>query len=51
VVVLHEGTLEATLVTKNTTQEEILNFAAGLGASAAKPPNGSSRAAEKRTQP
>ncbi|HVP19758.1 MAG TPA: sugar ABC transporter ATP-binding protein [Spirochaetia bacterium] len=31
VLVLHEGCLEATLVTKNTTQEEILNYAAGLG--------------------
>jgi ribose transport system ATP-binding protein len=51
VLVLHEGTLEATLVTKDTTQEEILNYAAGLGALAAKPPNGSPPAAEKRTQP
>jgi ribose transport system ATP-binding protein len=34
VLVLHEGSLEATLVTKNTTQEEILNYAAGLGAAA-----------------
>jgi ribose transport system ATP-binding protein len=32
VLVLHEGSLEATLVTKDTTQEEILNYAAGLGA-------------------
>jgi ribose transport system ATP-binding protein len=32
VLVLHEGNLEATLITKNTTQEEILNYAAGLGA-------------------
>jgi ribose transport system ATP-binding protein len=32
VLVIHEGSLEATLVTKNTTQEEILNYAAGLGA-------------------
>jgi ribose transport system ATP-binding protein len=32
VLVIHEGRLEATLVTKNTTQEEILNYAAGLGA-------------------
>ena len=31
VLVLHEGRLEATLVTKETTQEEILNYAAGLG--------------------
>jgi ribose transport system ATP-binding protein len=31
VLVLHEGSLEATLVTRNTTQEEILNYAAGLG--------------------
>ncbi len=35
VLVLHEGSLEAVLVTKNTTQEEILNYAAGLGATAA----------------
>ncbi len=34
VIVLHEGRLEATLITRNTTQEEILNYAAGLGASA-----------------
>jgi ribose transport system ATP-binding protein len=32
VLVLHEGSLEATLVTRDTTQEEILNYAAGLGA-------------------
>ena len=51
VIVLHEGSLEATLVTKNTTQEEILNFAAGLGGAAGKPPHGASRAAEERTQP
>ena len=31
VLVLHEGRLEATLVTRETTQEEILNYAAGLG--------------------
>jgi ribose transport system ATP-binding protein len=31
VVVLHEGRREATLVTQNTSQEEILNYAAGLG--------------------
>ncbi|MGA2763195.1 MAG: sugar ABC transporter ATP-binding protein [Spirochaetia bacterium] len=31
VLVLHEGRLQATLVTKETTQEEILNYAAGLG--------------------
>jgi ribose transport system ATP-binding protein len=40
VLVLHEGRLEATLVTKNTTQEEILNYAAGLGASAGRAANG-----------
>ena len=51
VIVLHEGSLEATLVTKNTTQEEILNFAAGLGGAVGKPPRGLSRAAEERTQP
>lgn len=34
VLVLHEGKLEATLITRNTTQEEILNYAAGLGPSA-----------------
>jgi len=31
VLVLHEGSLEAELVTGQTTQEEILNYAAGLG--------------------
>lgn len=31
VLVLHEGRLEATLVTRETSQEEILNYAAGLG--------------------
>jgi ribose transport system ATP-binding protein len=31
VLVLHEGRLTATLKTKETNQEEILNFAAGLG--------------------
>jgi ribose transport system ATP-binding protein len=31
VLVLHEGRLAATLVTKDTSQEEILNYAAGLG--------------------
>ncbi len=51
VIVLHEGSLEATLVTKNTTQEEILNFAAGLGGAAGKPSHGLPRAAEERTQP
>ncbi|MGO9310290.1 MAG: sugar ABC transporter ATP-binding protein [Spirochaetia bacterium] len=50
VLVLHEGRLEATLVTKDTTQEEILNYAAGLGASTAKPPNGPLRVEEKRNQ-
>jgi ribose transport system ATP-binding protein len=30
VLVLHEGRLEATLITRHTTQEEILNYAAGL---------------------
>jgi len=34
VLVLHEGSLTATLRTKDTSQEEILNYAAGLGASA-----------------
>jgi len=33
VMVLHEGTLAATLVTAKTTQEEILNFAAGVAQS------------------
>jgi len=51
VLVLHEGSLEATLVTKNTTQEEILNFAAGLGGAVGMPPRGSPRGAEERTQP
>lgn len=32
VLVLHEGRLTATLRTKDTNQEEILNYAAGLGA-------------------
>jgi ribose transport system ATP-binding protein len=31
VLVLHEGKLAATLATANTTQEEILNYASGLG--------------------
>jgi ribose transport system ATP-binding protein len=31
VLVLHEGKLAATLTTDNTTQEEILNYASGLG--------------------
>jgi ribose transport system ATP-binding protein len=31
VLVLHEGSLTATLRTKDTNQEEILNYAAGLG--------------------
>jgi len=31
VLVLHEGRLEATLITREATQEEILNYAAGLG--------------------
>ena len=35
VLVLHEGSLAATLRTKDTSQEEILNYAAGLGALAA----------------
>jgi ribose transport system ATP-binding protein len=30
VLVLHEGSLVATLATAKTTQEEILNFAAGV---------------------
>ena len=51
VLVLHEGSLEATLVTKNTTQEEILNFAAGLGGKAERPLNGQSRPVEESTQP
>ena len=38
VLVLHEGRLEATLVTKGTTQEEILSYAAGLGGSTAAVP-------------
>ena len=33
VLVLHEGELAATLTTANTTQEEILNYASGLGTS------------------
>jgi ribose transport system ATP-binding protein len=51
VIVLHEGSLEATLVTKDTTQEEILNFAAGLGGAIGMPSNGKRRRAEERTQP
>jgi ribose transport system ATP-binding protein len=51
VLVLHEGRLEATLVTKETTQEEILNYAAGLGRSASRPGNGPVRASQERTQP
>jgi ribose transport system ATP-binding protein len=47
VLVLHEGRLEATLITKNTTQEVILNYASGLGATAR---NGSRRPAETRTE-
>jgi ribose transport system ATP-binding protein len=47
VVVLHEGRLEATLVTGNTTQEEILKYAAGLGASGRKPSDAPARAARK----
>jgi ribose transport system ATP-binding protein len=35
VLVLHEGRLTATLQTRDTTQEEILNYAAGLDAQAA----------------
>ncbi|MGA2641254.1 MAG: sugar ABC transporter ATP-binding protein [Spirochaetia bacterium] len=50
VLVLHEGRLEATLVTKDTTQEEILNYAAGLGASASRGSSSSPRPAEKRNQ-
>ncbi len=50
VIVLHEGSLEATLVTKDTTQEQILNFAAGLGGAVGKPPNGRLRRAEERRQ-
>jgi ribose transport system ATP-binding protein len=50
VLVLHEGALEATLVTKDTTQEEILNYAAGLGALAAKGSNSSPHATEKRNK-
>jgi ribose transport system ATP-binding protein len=51
VIVLHEGSLEATLATKNTTQEEILNFAAGLGGTVGKPSTGAARRAEERTHP
>ena len=47
VLVLHEGNLEATLTTKNTTQEEILNYAAGLGATAR---DSSRRGAETRPE-
>jgi ribose transport system ATP-binding protein len=50
VLVLHEGRLEATLITKDTTQEEILNYAAGLGASASRDSSSSPRPAEKRNQ-
>ncbi|MGO8693941.1 MAG: sugar ABC transporter ATP-binding protein [Rectinemataceae bacterium] len=35
VLVLHEGSLEASLATCGTTQEEILNYAAGLGGKSA----------------
>jgi len=37
VLVLHEGRLAATLVTRETSQEEILNYAAGLGGPAGRP--------------
>jgi ribose transport system ATP-binding protein len=46
VLVLHEGRLEATLSTRATTQEEILNYAAGVGVSA----GGSADAREKTKQ-
>ncbi|HVO40734.1 MAG TPA: sugar ABC transporter ATP-binding protein [Spirochaetia bacterium] len=50
VLVLHEGSLEATLVTKDTTQEEILNYAAGLGRTASKGASVSPTEAEERMQ-
>jgi len=37
VLVLHEGALAATLVTRATSQEEILHYAAGLGGPAGRP--------------
>ncbi|MGA2545484.1 MAG: sugar ABC transporter ATP-binding protein [Rectinemataceae bacterium] len=43
VLVLHEGSLMATLRTKDTNQEEILNYAAGLGAKSIKPAEGVNR--------
>jgi ribose transport system ATP-binding protein len=49
VIVLHEGRLEATLVTRDTTQEEILNYAAGLGAAGARPSPERSNTQRKRT--
>jgi ribose transport system ATP-binding protein len=49
VLVLHEGRLEATLVTKETTQEEILNYAAGLGKSASYAANGSTQNSQEKT--
>jgi len=40
VLVLHEGRLMATLRTRDTSQEEILNFAAGFTGAAAAPCQG-----------
>jgi ribose transport system ATP-binding protein len=51
VLVLHEGRLEATLVTKDTTQEEILNYAAGLGRKASRAGPGPSSAPQERKHP
>jgi ribose transport system ATP-binding protein len=51
VLVLHDGRLEATLVTGQTTQEEILHYAAGLAGKAEGGPSGRPKTtAGKRTQ-
>jgi len=49
VLVLHEGRLEATLVTRETTQEEILNYAAGLGQSALRAGNDPAHVSEEQS--
>ncbi len=51
ILVLHEGRLKATLVTKDTTQEEILNYAAGLGAVTGHGPGTDPKSFERREHP
>ena len=51
VLVLHEGRIEATLVTRETTQEEILSYAAGLGRSASPMGSAPARTSQESTQP